>query len=99
MGIGAALISVTGVFGEVQASLNAIWKVTSNRSVPTRLMRARLASLGLVVTSGFLLSVSLVVSAALAAASIYLKAMFPACDNVASTYGTAGALVVLLVWI
>ena len=51
------------------------------------------------VTSGFLLSVSLVVSAALAAASIYLKAMFPACDNVASTYGTAGALVALLVWI
>jgi len=160
LGIGAGLITLTGVFGEVQASLNAIWKVTSNRSVLTRLMRARLASLGLVVTSGFLLSVSLVVSAALAAASIYLKAVFPAAaitlqivdvvaslllisclfgaiykvlpdtpigwrdvavgavvtavlfeggkylialyigqSNIASTYGTAGALVVLLVWI
>ena len=160
VGIGASLITLTGVFGEVQASLNAIWKVTSRRSVLSRLMRARLASLGLVVTSGFLLSVSLIVSAALAAASTYLKAVFPAAaltlqvvdisvslvlisclfaaiykvlpetpigwrdvaigaavtavlfeggkylialyigrSNIASTYGTAGALVVLLVWI
>jgi membrane protein len=78
IGIAAALVTLTGVFGEVQASLNAIWKVTSKRSVVTRLMRARLASLGLVVTAGFLLSVSLIVSAALSAASIYLKAVFPA---------------------
>jgi len=40
-------------------------------------MRARLASLGLVATAGFLLTVSLVVSAALAAVSDYLKAVFP----------------------
>jgi membrane protein len=40
-------------------------------------VRARLASLGLVATSGFMLTVSLVVSAALAALSDYLKAVFP----------------------
>ena len=40
-------------------------------------MRARLASLGLVVTSGFLLTVSLAVSAAPAAVSDYLKRVFP----------------------
>lgn len=77
-GIGAALLTLTGVFGEVQASFNAIWKVTSSRSALSRVMRARLASLGLVVTTGFLLSVSLIVGAALATASIYLRAVFPA---------------------
>ena len=78
IGILAALITLTGAFGEVQSALNAIWKAKSRRSTLSRLMRARLASLGLVVTSGFLLTVSLVVSAALAALSNYLKAVFPA---------------------
>lgn len=160
IGILAALITLTGAFGEVQSALNAIWKAKSRRSTLSRLMRARLASLGLVVTSGFLLTVSLVVSAALAALSNYLKAVFPAGEfalqvadivisgtlltgmfaaiykvlpdtpiawrdvaigalvttglfeggkyvialyigksNVASSYGAAGALIILLLWI
>ncbi|MGZ5903748.1 MAG: YihY/virulence factor BrkB family protein, partial [Reyranella sp.] len=52
----------------------------SRRPTLSRLVRARLASLGLVATSGFLLTVSLVVSAALAAVSDYLKAVFPAAE-------------------
>ena len=78
IGILAALITLTGAFGEVQSALNAVWKAKSRRSTLSRLVRARLASLGLVLTSGFLLTVSLVVSAVLAAASTYLKAVFPA---------------------
>jgi membrane protein len=77
IGILAALITLTGAFGEVQSALNAIWKTKSRRSTLSRLVRARLASLGLVATAGFLLTVSLVVSAALAAVSDYLKAVFP----------------------
>lgn len=77
IGIVAALIAITGAFGEVQSALNAIWKAKSQRSTLSRLVRARLASLGLVATSGFLLTVSLVVSAALAAVSDYLKVVFP----------------------
>jgi len=69
IGILAALITLTGAFGEVQSALNAVWKAKSRRSTLSRLVRARLASLGLVLTSGFLLTVSLVVSAVLAAAS------------------------------
>ena len=80
IGIVAALITITGAFGEVQSALNAIWKTKSRRSTLSRLMRARLASLGLVATSGFLLTASLVVSAALAALSDYLKAVFPAAE-------------------
>jgi membrane protein len=80
IGIVAALITLTGAFGEVQSALNAVWKAKSRRSTLSRLVRARLASLGLVLTSGFLLTVSLVVSAALAAVSDYLKAVFPAAE-------------------
>jgi membrane protein len=80
VGILAAAITLTGAFGEVQSALNAIWKAKSKRSTLSRLVRARLASLGLVLTSGFLLTVSLVVSAALAALSNYLKAVFPAAE-------------------
>ena len=80
-GIAAALVTLTGVFGEVQASLNAIWKATSRRPVLTRLMRARLASLGLVVAlplSALGLPGREACRARQAVASIYLKADFPA---------------------
>ena len=80
IGILAALITLTGAFGEVQSALNVIWKTKSRRSTLSRLVRARLASLGLVATAGFLLTVSLVVSAALAAVSDYLKAVFPGAE-------------------
>jgi len=80
IGILAALITLTGAFGEVQSALNAIWKTKSRRSTLSRVVRARLASLGLVATAGFLLTVSLVVSAALAAVSDYLKAVFPGAE-------------------
>ena len=52
IGVLAALITLTGAFGEVQSALNAIWKTRSRRSTLSRLVRARLASLGLVATAG-----------------------------------------------
>jgi membrane protein len=73
-------IATSGVFGEVQSAMNAIWKAEPpHHSTLTRLMRARLVSLGLVVTSGFLLTVSLAASAALAGLSTYLRYVFPMC--------------------
>ena len=58
--------------------MNAIWKAErADASTLTRLLRARLASLGLVVTFGFLLIVSLAASAALAALSTYLTSSSP----------------------
>ncbi|SKA13122.1 membrane protein [Enhydrobacter aerosaccus] len=161
IGIVILLVATTGVFGEVQTAMNQVWKTAPpRRSTLSRLVRARLASLGLVVTAGFLLTVSLATSAALAGLSAYLKATFPAAgtmlrivdivmsalliaglfaamfkilpdtdiawrdvgigaavstilfeggkyaiafyvgqSNVASSYGAAGTLIVLLVWI
>jgi len=161
VGLVVLFVATSGVFGEVQSAMNAIWKAEPpHHSTLTRLMRARLVSLGLVVTSGFLLTVSLAASAALAAFSTYLRYVFPDVQvvltvvdvvlsaaligsmfaamfkvlpdtdiawrdvaigafastvlfeggkyaiafyigqsNVASSYGAAGALIVLLVWI
>jgi membrane protein len=77
--IGAAtlLITASGVFGEMQSALNAIWKADSNGTTVSRLIRARAASLGIVAALGFLLLVSLAISAALTALGDYINAYLP----------------------
>jgi membrane protein len=77
IGIATLIATASGVFGEMQAALNAIWKVQPNGTTLSRLVRARAASLGLVAALGFLLMVSLVVSAGLAAFGNYLNSLFP----------------------
>jgi membrane protein len=68
------LIGASGVFNELQDALNAIWKVDSNpRGAWLTLIRQRLFSIGLVIATGFLLLVSLVVTASLAAAETLLN--------------------------
>jgi len=76
IGFGTLLITASGVFGEMQSALNYIWKAQPKGGV-SAILRARAASLGLVATMGFLLLVSLVLSAALAALGDYLNAMMP----------------------
>ena len=77
--IGAITLIVTasGVFGEMQSALNAIWKAEPHGSTISRLVRARAASLGLVAALGFLLLVSLVISALLSAPANYINARLP----------------------
>jgi membrane protein len=77
IGIGTLLVTASGVFGEMQTSLNAIWKATPRGTTVSRLIRARAASLGLVAAMGFLLMVSLVVSTVLTAAGNYLDSILP----------------------
>ena len=76
-GIVTLLMTASGVFGEMQSALNAIWKTKSKGTTLSRLVRARAASLGLVVALGFILLVSLVVSTALAAFGNYLDSVLP----------------------
>jgi membrane protein len=78
MGIVAILLAASGVFGEVQAGLNQVWQAKPRTTGLTRMMRVRLFSLSLVLILGFLLMVSLAVSAGLAAWSKYLADHFPA---------------------
>jgi membrane protein len=68
-GVVLLLIGATSVFGELQDALDRIWRapVRGGQSGWWRLVRARLLSFGLILGIGFLLIVSLVASAALAA--------------------------------
>ena len=77
VGIVVLLVTASGVFGEMQTALNAIWKAKPKGTTVSRLIRARAASLGLVVSLGFLLMVSLVVSTALTAFGNYLDSILP----------------------
>lgn len=161
VGIGLLALAATTVFGELQSSLNVIWKAAPRPGSPVvALIRIRLISLSLIVGIGFLLLVTLVISASLTALADYLYSIFPylnvvmrvvnfaisfgvttalfamiykllpdtriawgdvwmaalttsllfslgkfvislyiGSSNVASTYGAAGALVIVLVWV
>ena len=76
IGVGTLLVTASGVFGEMQSALNAIWKAQPKGGL-SRMVRARAASLGLVATMGFLLLVSLVVAAVLSALGKMLNDMVP----------------------
>jgi membrane protein len=77
IGIITLIVTASGVFGEMQSALNTIWKAEPKGTTLSRLIRARAASLGLVAALGFLLMVSLVVSAALTAFGNYLNELLP----------------------
>ncbi len=69
VGIFTLLIGASSVFGELQSALNRIWRVPdpASRSGLFNLLHGRLLSFGMVLGLGFLLLLSLVVSASLAA--------------------------------
>jgi membrane protein len=161
VGIGTLIIAATAVFGELQSALNVIWKAPTTGSHGVwYLLKSRLLSLSVILVIGFLLLVSLVISAALAVFSDYLDRILPGLpiilhivhltfsfgfttvlfalmfkilpdnpvdwqdvwlgaavtallftvgkhlislyigsSNMASTYGAAGALIIVLVWV
>jgi membrane protein len=67
IGLVTLVITASGVFGEMQSALNAIWDAKPEGTTISRLVRARAVSLGLVAALGLLLMVSLAVSAGLSA--------------------------------
>jgi len=74
----AFVVAATGAFLELQAALNTIWRVKPTPGVSLKaFVIDRLRSFGLVVAVGFLLMVSLAVTAALAALSGWLSGRFP----------------------
>ena len=77
IGVVTLLISATTVFGEMQAALNVIWRAEPQGTTVTRYLRYRALSLGLVATLGFLLMVSLVISAVIAAVQTYIGGFLP----------------------
>jgi membrane protein len=88
--IGVLLVTASGVFAELQGALNVIWKAEPKAITVSYLLRARALSIGLVAATGFLLLVSLLASAALAALWAWVGGMLPAA---AALLGAAGFLV------
>jgi membrane protein len=70
-GLASLLIGATSVFGELQRDLDRIWETPKSpaSSGVWQLLRTKFLSFGLILGVGFLLLVSLVVSASLAAVS------------------------------
>ena len=78
IGLVTAFIGATGAFIELQNALNAIWRVKPRPGVSVKaFLLQRLVSFGLIIGVGFVLLVSLLVSAALAALDRYLGNAFP----------------------
>jgi membrane protein len=78
VGFVALFLGATGVFGQLQDSLNTIWEVkpTPGRGIWS-FIRARFVSLAMVFGTGFLLLVSMALTTFLAAATGFFAAKLP----------------------
>ncbi|MDG4882980.1 YihY/virulence factor BrkB family protein [Mesorhizobium sp. WSM4884] len=95
IGLVALLVTASGVFGEMQQSLNQIWKVKPNGVSLSRLVRARAASLGLVAALGFMLLVSLAASTAISALGEYINRRLPFGELIVSSINTVVSFVLI----
>ncbi len=78
VGLAAILVGATGVFVELQKALNIIWEVKVRPRRPIlALIRTRLFSFGLIVSVGFLMLISLVITTLLAALSEWVLYHWP----------------------
>jgi membrane protein len=97
IGVVTVAAAASGVFGEMQSALNAIWKAKLQGSTVSRLVRARAASLGLVAALGFLLMVSLVISAGLTAFGNHLNSILPFGKMIVAALNVLVSLVLIAV--
>jgi membrane protein len=78
IGLVTLALGATGVFTELRSALNAIWEVPPPpKTGLLGAVRERVASFAMVLAVGFLLLVSLVISAALSALGGYLGRLLP----------------------
>lgn len=83
IGIVTLILGATGVFGQIQDAMNTMWEVTPK---PGRgiigMLKDRFLSFTMVVGVGFLLLISLVVSAALSGLESWGVEMFPGFETI-----------------
>jgi membrane protein len=95
LGFLALLLGASGVFGELQGAMNIIWDVQPKPGAGwKRFLLRRFVSFAMVLGSGFLLLVSLLLSATLAAAGRYLTARAPDAEFWVSSLSSLLGLVV-----
>lgn len=72
------IVGATGVFAQLQVSLNQIWEVKiTAKKMWLKNLKSRLFSFGLIVSIGFLLLISLLLTAALSAFGDWIQAHLP----------------------
>ena len=90
------LLAATGAFLELQAALNTIWRVKPKPGVHLKaFLIDRVRSFGLVISMGFLLLVSLAVSALVSAAAGWLSQWAPGVPFVIAGLDLVGSLIVI----
>jgi len=78
IGVITLIIGATTVFGEIQDSINMIWKVKAKpKKGWLKLLKDRMLSGSIIIGLGFLLVVSLIANGALTALNDILKGYFP----------------------
>ena len=88
------IIGATTVFAELQSALDRIWQVPEKAASSGiwAVLRARLLSLGFILGLGFLLAVSLVFSAGVAAFGHWARSALPAGEVILQVVNTALSL-------
>ena len=77
VGVGTMLFGATGLFVQLQKSLNSIWEVKKNENAGfITLLKDRATSLGIIIVIGFLLLLSLVLSTVIASLGNWLTRNF-----------------------
>jgi membrane protein len=77
IGVVSLILTATGVFGETQTALNAIWRAQPKGSTLRQLLRSRLVSLGLVAVLALVLILSLVLSTVVSGLQTELNRLMP----------------------
>ncbi|HTG34192.1 MAG TPA: YihY/virulence factor BrkB family protein [Thermoanaerobaculia bacterium] len=99
LGLVTILFGATGVFVQLQSALNRIWNVEPKPGAGIwSFIRTRMISFGMILGIGFLLLVSLVVTAAVAAAGKWATGMLPGGETLINilTFAVSFALITLL---
>ncbi|SEA48405.1 membrane protein [Arachidicoccus rhizosphaerae] len=104
VGIIALVVSATGIFTEIQDSINVIWRVKAKpRKGWLKLVLNRLLSFSIVLSLGFILLVSLLVNAIIAAVMTRFTDIFPQTEvftsyliNIALTFLTITSLFAII---
>jgi membrane protein len=97
VGLVTLVLTASGAFGEMQSALNVIWKAKPTGTTFSRLVRTRVIGLALVAALGFLLLMSLVVSAALTAFGNELNAILPFGSSILSAVNLIVSFVLITI--
>jgi membrane protein len=89
------LVGASGVFGELQDSLNQIWGVASKRHPVFALLKERLFSFAMIFVMTVLMLISFLFSAVLAVAECYLHGLSPDLDGILELGNSTVALFVI----